>query len=70
MELVNNPQIVSLGLKYATRLNKRRLAEKLTELASKLQEEESETDCLSAVTTPSRILVSKMYKFHFKLDLR
>lgn len=39
MEILLNPQIITLALKYATKLDKRRLAEKLTELLSKVSEE-------------------------------
>ncbi|XP_050293758.1 WD repeat and HMG-box DNA-binding protein 1 [Anthonomus grandis grandis] len=42
MQLINHQQILSLGLKYASKLKKRRLAEKLTELAERLQEEDQD----------------------------
>ncbi|XP_060519101.1 WD repeat and HMG-box DNA-binding protein 1 [Cylas formicarius] len=60
MEIIGNPQILNLGLKYATRLDKRRLAEKLTELAAKLINEEDETDVpISEVHTPNNQSVIK-----------
>ncbi|XP_076266866.1 chromosome transmission fidelity 4 [Rhynchophorus ferrugineus] len=40
VEIIGNAQIVNLGLKYASKLNKRRLVEKLMELAEKLQQDD------------------------------
>lgn len=39
MEILANPQILALGLKYATKLERRRLAEKLMNLAQQISEE-------------------------------
>lgn len=39
MEILANPQILTLGLKYATKLDRRRLAEKLMILAQQISEE-------------------------------
>ncbi|XP_057657701.1 WD repeat and HMG-box DNA-binding protein 1 [Diorhabda carinulata] len=39
MEIVLNPQIISLALKYASKLDKKRLAEKLTNLLTKITRE-------------------------------
>ncbi|KAJ8931896.1 hypothetical protein NQ314_015165 [Rhamnusium bicolor] len=39
MEILANPQILTLGLKYASKLDKRRLVEKLMDLATKLADE-------------------------------
>lgn len=44
MQLVGNQQILNLGLKYTTKLNKRRLSEKLMEWAAVLQEESKDAD--------------------------
>lgn len=44
MDILSNQQILNLALKYTTKLNKRRLAEKLMELASRLQEESHEDE--------------------------
>ncbi|KAH1012098.1 WD repeat and HMG-box DNA-binding protein 1 [Dendroctonus ponderosae] len=44
MQLVGNQQILNLGLKYTTKLNKRRLSEKLMDLAAVLQEENGDAD--------------------------
>lgn len=40
MELLANPQLLNLGTKYAMRQNKRLLAEKLTQLAERMMEED------------------------------
>lgn len=39
MEILANPQIVTLGLKYATKLERKRLADKLMKLSRKIAEE-------------------------------
>lgn len=39
MEILSNPQLLTLGLKYASKLERRRLVEKLMELATKLADE-------------------------------
>lgn len=39
MEILANPQILTLGLKYASKLDKRRLVGKLMDLATKLSDE-------------------------------
>ncbi|KAF2895708.1 hypothetical protein ILUMI_10488 [Ignelater luminosus] len=56
VEMIANPQLVTLATKYAMKLNRQRLAEKLTELASSLQESEwdnTNTDQSSIVLTPT-----------------
>ncbi|KAL3269048.1 hypothetical protein HHI36_008131 [Cryptolaemus montrouzieri] len=42
MEILSNTQILNLGMKYASRLEKRKLVEKLTDLASRLSEQMNE----------------------------
>lgn len=39
MEILSNPQIITLALKYATKLERKRLAEKLMNLAMAVSEE-------------------------------
>lgn len=47
MEILNNPQILTLGIKYATKLEKRRLAEKLMNLAQSITDD---SDDLADIT--------------------
>ncbi|KAG5888708.1 hypothetical protein JTB14_035773 [Gonioctena quinquepunctata] len=39
MEFLSNPQLIALSLKYASKLDKRRLVEKLTDLAARITDE-------------------------------
>ncbi|KAK4875420.1 hypothetical protein RN001_011842 [Aquatica leii] len=55
--MLANPQLVTLSIKYASKLNRRRLAEKLTELAASLQNCDYDEPSLNLSTiTPSPIL--------------
>lgn len=58
--MLENPQILSLALKYAAKLDKRRMVEKLTELASKVDFNGSDiirrTEITSSATTPKHII--------------
>ncbi|KAK9692495.1 Minichromosome loss protein, Mcl1, middle region [Popillia japonica] len=60
IEMLENPQILSLALKYAAKLDKRRMVEKLTELASKVDFNGSDiirrTEITSSATTPKHII--------------
>ncbi|RZC41194.1 WD repeat and HMG-box DNA-binding protein 1 [Asbolus verrucosus] len=58
MEIIANPQLLNLSTKYAVKLNKKLLAEKLMEMAAKIMNEEDEFSNsfleMSAVTPPMR----------------
>ncbi|CAH1099771.1 unnamed protein product [Psylliodes chrysocephalus] len=63
MEILLNPQIITLALKYATKLDKRRLAEKLTELLSKVSEETedaAEKEAEKSVILPAKPAYRKL----------
>ncbi|XP_063907743.1 WD repeat and HMG-box DNA-binding protein 1-like [Zophobas morio] len=54
MEILANPQLVSLATKYALKMNKRLIGEKLMELGSRLVGEAEDTSfVIGAATTPS-----------------
>ncbi|XP_030761821.1 WD repeat and HMG-box DNA-binding protein 1 isoform X2 [Sitophilus oryzae] len=55
IEIIGNAQILNLGLKYASKLNKRRLAEKLMELAGSLQAEEKAEEDSTPIVVNSGI---------------
>ncbi|KAK9890820.1 hypothetical protein WA026_012163 [Henosepilachna vigintioctopunctata] len=55
MEILANSQVLSLGIKYASRLDKKRLVEKLTELASQLSAEGEENDISNAVRNTEEV---------------
>ncbi|XP_018571784.1 WD repeat and HMG-box DNA-binding protein 1 [Anoplophora glabripennis] len=61
MEILANPQILTLGLKYASKLDKRRLVGKLMDLATKLSDE---TDDLGVqeIATPEPTNVKPVYR--------
>lgn len=44
IEMIANPQLITLATKYAVKLNRQRLAEKLNDLALSLQESESDNN--------------------------
>lgn len=44
MQLLSNQPVLNLALKYTSKLNKKRLSEKLMELASRLEEENEEDE--------------------------
>jgi len=54
MEMMADPQLITLATKYATKLNKQRLAEKLIEIASSLQDDDHEDFSFnqSSIATP------------------
>ncbi|KAF5273925.1 hypothetical protein FQA39_LY01040 [Lamprigera yunnana] len=52
--MLENPQLVALSIKYATKLNRRRLAEKLTELAGNLENCEYEDTSFNS-NIPSQV---------------
>lgn len=51
IEMFENQQLLSLAIKYATRLDKRRLAEKLSILSAKDDEEVNNENVLHLVLT-------------------
>lgn len=56
MEILANPTIINLGIKYASRLDKKRLVEKLTDLAARLVNEEDVNNTVQEVeSTESEI---------------
>lgn len=46
MEILSNPSFINLGIKYASRLDKKRLVEKLTDLAARLLDGENEENTI------------------------
>ncbi|CAG9772524.1 unnamed protein product [Ceutorhynchus assimilis] len=73
MQIISNQQILNLGLKYTTKLNKKRLADKLIELASRLQEDGQEEEepsrtfhsgaAATEISTPEVVIKPKPMKF-------
>ncbi|XP_065173961.1 LOW QUALITY PROTEIN: WD repeat and HMG-box DNA-binding protein 1 [Atheta coriaria] len=55
METLQNPAILNLALKYVNKLGKKRLSEKLIELATKLNVDEDDLD-QTEVSTPSNVI--------------
>ncbi|CAH0555298.1 unnamed protein product [Brassicogethes aeneus] len=51
MEIINNPQILTLGIKYASKLEKRRLVEKLMSLAQQISNDDDMLD-VGSISTP------------------
>nr|CAI5818265.1 unnamed protein product [Callosobruchus analis] len=52
MEIISNPQVVTLGLKYASKLEKRRLVEKLMDLATRIADEGEDLGVARLAETP------------------
>ncbi|KAF5308706.1 hypothetical protein FQR65_LT06067 [Abscondita terminalis] len=57
--MLANPQLLTLSIKYATKLNRRRLAEKLTELGATLQNCDEESSFNLTDISPSPVLINR-----------
>lgn len=61
MELLSNPHLLTLAIKYASKLDKKRLSEKLIELATKIKGDSN--DCNGSTTNT---LVKKIFFVVYK----
>lgn len=62
MEILANPQLITLSLKYASKLERRRLVEKLMDLAKKITDENDDD---LGVKVFSRYLFLNFFLFFF-----
>ncbi|XP_044753645.1 WD repeat and HMG-box DNA-binding protein 1 isoform X1 [Coccinella septempunctata] len=66
MEILANPGIINLAIKYASKLDKKRLVERLTDLVARLADQESETATVNDNEVPETIKPVKRLTLNMK----